>query len=111
MKSDGERMRSAVTALQHAQKRLVPMDDDPIQELWNIPPAPTGAASRRGGTASDAHPRLEAVGAEVIFEHGQEHKMKDIGSTLSSTRRQRTGVEDFRRWQTLDQRQRRRRRW
>jgi hypothetical protein len=29
-------MRSAVTALQHAQKRLVPMDDDPIQELWNI---------------------------------------------------------------------------
>jgi hypothetical protein len=25
MKSDGERMRSAVTALQHAQKRLVPM--------------------------------------------------------------------------------------
>ena len=62
MKSDGERMRSAVTALQHAQKRLVPMDDDP----------------RRGGTASDAHPRLEAVGAEVIFEHSQEHKMKDI---------------------------------
>jgi hypothetical protein len=36
MKPDGERMRSAVTALQHAQKRLVPMDDDPIQELWNI---------------------------------------------------------------------------
>jgi hypothetical protein len=36
MKSDGESMRSAVTALQHAQKRLVPMDDDPIQELWNI---------------------------------------------------------------------------
>jgi len=31
MKSDGERMRSAVTALQHAQKRLVPMADDPIQ--------------------------------------------------------------------------------
>jgi hypothetical protein len=31
MKSDGERMRSAVTALRHAQKRLVPMDDDPIQ--------------------------------------------------------------------------------
>ena len=36
MKSDGERMRSAVTALQHAQKRLVPIDDDPIQDLWNI---------------------------------------------------------------------------
>jgi hypothetical protein len=36
MKPDGERMRSAVTALQHAQKRLVPIDDDPIQELWNI---------------------------------------------------------------------------
>jgi hypothetical protein len=36
MKPDGERTRSAVTALQHAQKRLVPMDDDPIQELWNI---------------------------------------------------------------------------
>jgi hypothetical protein len=36
MKSDGERMRSAVAALQHAQKRLVPMADDPIQELWNI---------------------------------------------------------------------------
>lgn len=36
MKSDGERMRSAATALQHAQKRLVPMADDPIQELWNI---------------------------------------------------------------------------
>jgi len=33
MKSDGERMRSAVTALQHVQKRLVPMDDEPIQEL------------------------------------------------------------------------------
>ena len=36
MKSDGERMRSAVTALAHAQKRLVPMADNPIQELWNI---------------------------------------------------------------------------
>jgi hypothetical protein len=30
MKSDGERMRSAVTALQHAQNRLVPMADDPL---------------------------------------------------------------------------------
>jgi hypothetical protein len=36
MKSDGERMRSAVTTLQHAQKRLLPMADDPIEELWNI---------------------------------------------------------------------------
>ena len=36
MKPDGERMRSAVTALQHAQNRLVPMADDPIEELWNI---------------------------------------------------------------------------
>ena len=36
MKPDGERMRSEVTALKHAKKRLVPMDDDPIQELWNI---------------------------------------------------------------------------
>jgi hypothetical protein len=36
MKSEGERMRSAVTALQHAQRRLVPMGDDPIEELWNL---------------------------------------------------------------------------
>ena len=47
MKPDGERMRSAVTALQHAQKRLVPMDDDPIQELWNIPSSSGSSVTKR----------------------------------------------------------------